>query len=410
MTVIRLRLLICLHLLLFTVAPLLAQDDLEPPINWDMIDPTLTSPRGIATTTDSAPTFEWLMVEGAVRYEIQITATLTFLLELEVQEIVNQTTYTASPLQDGTYLWRVRGMDTLGAVSPWSDIRRLTIDSTAPPPPRQDSPAADGFVTSLRPTLTWFGVRGASQYQVIIDTTDVCNSPPSDAQPGFAYTAPEPLALGAYYWCVLSIDDAGNVGAISQPRRFFIHLGTAPSNNAVFFTSSPDGVAPRLEWSASGPGAYTVQIADNPFLDNALEAEVSGVTAYRPEAPLPYGIYYWLVIPEGSDASAAVPLRFVVSPPALPAPTLDPPALGGVARQSLTWSPVEGALTYEVEITRTGEEEPEITSVTVQGAGYSLELPQTPDKPTRFFWRARALNEYGVPGAWSDIGDFTLGV
>lgn len=392
--------------------PALAQDVPEPPINWDMIDPTLTFPSGIDTLSDPRPVFTWEAVALAVRYEIQITETTTFLYDLIERESVSGLSFqTSEPLEDDTYLWRVRGVDNNGAVSPWSDIRRLTIDTLAPDVPELLVPAADAQVTDAAPWFQWTPSFGADRYLVVIDTDNACDAEAVTAS-GASLQVAESFVQGAYFWCVTAIDAADNASDQSEASAFTINITTAPADGEIIFTTT-EPYTPTLRWDAiAGVEGYTLQLDTSQGMTGAAEAAVGAVDRYTWGDGLSYGVYYWQVIPDGLAQEDAVVSRFVISPPAPTAPTLEAPASGEALDSvpvRLRWSDVDTTLTYEVEITRTNAETPDVSAATVTGNSYDFTLSGAlPDEPDVYTWRVRALNAYDVPGAWSAAGSFTL--
>src|SRR5690606_25940219 len=85
--------------------------------------PVLTAPANNATLTSSLPTFTWRAASGANLYRIDIALDPTFGAFLGGE--VATTRYTpATPLDQGTYYWRVLARDSAlnwsGASARWS--------------------------------------------------------------------------------------------------------------------------------------------------------------------------------------------------------------------------------------------------------------------------------------------------
>jgi len=90
--------------------------------------PTLLAPRHGEKVFATMPSFEWQAQQGAVRYELQISAAPDF----AETAYLTRTTYTRHTpvvrLPIGTYFWRVRGLDSSNeTVGAWSEPRRLIV-------------------------------------------------------------------------------------------------------------------------------------------------------------------------------------------------------------------------------------------------------------------------------------------
>jgi len=88
--------------------------------------PVLLAPPFNEKTMDTLPSFEWLPLQGAVRYEFAISSNSNF----TSTDYVTRTNYTHHTpnvrLPKGTYFWRVRGLDASGnPVGEWSTARRF---------------------------------------------------------------------------------------------------------------------------------------------------------------------------------------------------------------------------------------------------------------------------------------------
>jgi hypothetical protein len=88
--------------------------------------PTLVSPTSDATLITDSPSFSWSAVTDATYYELEI-ATNTQFSPLVVGQALAGTTYSALPLPNGTYYWRVRACSTCGC-SDWPTARTLILE------------------------------------------------------------------------------------------------------------------------------------------------------------------------------------------------------------------------------------------------------------------------------------------
>ncbi|MDX6378195.1 MAG: hypothetical protein QOE98_2498, partial [Gaiellaceae bacterium] len=96
------------------------------------VAPTLTSPSN-ASSQPQPITFDWNNVPESVSYTIQIDDSSAFSAPLVRDQSVTQSIYATTGLANATHFWRVRGVNSAGAVGAWSAVRSFTAQ--APPPP-----------------------------------------------------------------------------------------------------------------------------------------------------------------------------------------------------------------------------------------------------------------------------------
>jgi len=82
--------------------------------------PSLVSPTSGSTTNDNTPYFDWGSVSGANGYEIEIGG---------IGFSTGFSYYTPASLDDGTYSWKVRALDSSNRYSDWSSLRSIKIDA-----------------------------------------------------------------------------------------------------------------------------------------------------------------------------------------------------------------------------------------------------------------------------------------
>ena len=120
--------------------------------------PALVAPADGSTVNTSSPTFDWTDVvdpDGdAVTYEIQADDSGCGFASLEVgQTGLAASDFTPGSLANGTYCWRARAVDALGAAGPWSATWNVTIDA---PVPLSQTQTVAGSCTSLGgPGANW---------------------------------------------------------------------------------------------------------------------------------------------------------------------------------------------------------------------------------------------------------------
>jgi MSHA biogenesis protein MshQ len=116
--------------------------------------PSLVSPADGATVTNPLPVFDWTDVvdpDGdAVTYDMQADDSGCAFASPEINQtgLAASTHTPGAALANGTYCWRARAVDAIGAVGPWSATRTVIV--SAPVTISQTrSPGAAGNCTSL---------------------------------------------------------------------------------------------------------------------------------------------------------------------------------------------------------------------------------------------------------------------
>ncbi|MHA2250338.1 MAG: Ig-like domain-containing protein [Candidatus Kariarchaeaceae archaeon] len=184
--------------------------------------PTLQSPTNGAVTNDGTITVSWSTDVNSVDYHVQVSSDSSF-----ATTIANVTTaitsHVINPLtdgsHDGTYYWRVRGINSEGTISGWSAVWTYTLDTQAPNVPSLKSPA-DSSVIDASVVLEWIGLLDASSYTIQISSSDTFSTLKVDQSVSTTSYSPTGLDVAIYYWRVRAVDAAGNVGAWSVVWSF----------------------------------------------------------------------------------------------------------------------------------------------------------------------------------------------
>jgi hypothetical protein len=174
-----------------------------------------------------------------------------------------------------------------------------------------------------------------------------------------------------------------------------------------------------LAWLAvSGATSYNIQVSSNANFSNTV-ANLTGVSATSTlVSNLTQGTtYYWRVSASNAAGVGAWSNVFsfatasAVPPPVgtvLSVPTLQLPAdrATGISRTpTLTWTPIQGAISYEVQVSTATA----FTSLTVNLTGVSANIAQINTllaSRRLYYWRVRASNGSSTSG-WSTVRRFT---
>ena len=307
----------------------------------------------------------------------------------------------------------------------------LNVNFIPPPPPIPDIPAVVSPVnlSTTQPvniTLSWNQSANAATYGIQVSTTSsfatfVINEN-GLINPTKSLTG---LSQGTtYYWRI----NATNTSGTSQwsPAYSFstvaapVILPTAPTLISPANLSTAQLTSPTLSWSAvNGTINYGLQISTNANFSTTivnltglttLNTLVSGLTAGT--------TYYWRVNASNSagvgpwSAVFSFATATVVTPPPvgsiLSVPTLQLPAdrATGISRTPiLTWSPIPGAGTYDVQISTSTAFTTNIVNLTGVSANVA-QITTTLASRRLYYWRVRAVNGTSVSG-WSAVRRFT---
>jgi hypothetical protein len=341
--------------------------------------PVPSQPNGaIATLT---PMFLWTPSPGATSYDLLVTGTGGFSLNLTLSQAgcptnVGACGYTpSSPLTAGTsYTWQVRGNNASGSGPYSSPMSFSTPVSTAPAVPVPSQP--NGTITNTTPMYFWTPSPGATSYTVQLNGPGGFTTALSLAQSGCpsnlgacGYVQPVPLAASGYTWQVRA-NNAGGSSAFSAPMAFTVAGVSVPAPPVL---GQPNGaistLTPMYLWTPS-PGAtgYMLQVSTLGGLvviNQALTLSQAGCPAnvgacgLTPATALTAGTAYtWTVSASNSGGSSAfsAPRAFNTagggSPPPVPVP--GSPNGGTVTLASpaelpfLLWTPAPGATAYTV--------------------------------------------------------------
>lgn len=288
----------------FTVhpAPITGQD--PPPA------PALVTPADGASGLGTSVRFVWRRAATAEYYTLQLATDAAFGAIIVAPTVLTDTTLVVEGLDvNTTYHWRVRG-ENAGGAGPWSGAYRLTTVLPAPGAPLLLSPEADAADVPTAPTLRWHAMPGAASYTLQVDEDSDFQTPLIFA-PSLLDTAYVAAGLAhgtAYVWRVRA-ENAGGVGAWSQPRHF---TTVAPPPGAPVLRLPQDGTeAPAtevtLQWdAAAGATHYEVEVAtDAAFTATVLHAEGLPEAQYVAAGLLRGTTYHWRVRAVGAGGTGA---------------------------------------------------------------------------------------------------------
>ncbi len=380
--------------------------------------PGLSSPaNSLVTSNNAVPEFNWNAIPYAATYDFELDIVSTF--ATKESHSVSSPTYTrGGTLLDATYYWRVRGVNN-AAEGAWSVVRSFRVDTQAPAPPELSLPGVDASVTGT-PTFSWKTSVGATRYQFQYDEDANFGSPYTSAVLTTASHKPPTMSLGTYYWRVIAGDAANNWSAwnsstvravtVTPVSPSGIPALVGPVNGSILLDTTP-----TVSWKAvTGAVKYHVQMDGNSTFSSP-EFDVETASLNATSTPLSKnGVYYWRVrkvdVYGGKGAWSAV-WRFSVNeviPLAVTSSSLSAlSAPVSTSTPTLNWNSVANASVYQLQV----DDDADFNSPSYdETAAGTSRLISTPLADGRYYWRVRAINQYGTPGPWSGAWVISIAV
>lgn len=297
----------------------------------------------------------------------------------------------------------------------------LTVNPATPATPTLASPANNATGLQQPVTLNWNDVANATSYEVRVDDTSSMTAP-FVANP--TVTASQ-VTLGGLparqlWWQVRARNAAGVFGPFSSVRSFTPQAatGTAPTLDSL--TMAPTSV------TGGGTATGTVRLAAPAPTGGTSVSLTSGHTAVSVPAGVTVPGGQASVTFSASTTSVSGPTAVTVTATAAGVSrsatlTVNPPSSGTLLAPSLVspandarfsrgqnivfdWSDVAGAASYTIAIDDQESFSSPTRLVTVASSTYSTStLPVT-----RMWFRCRALDPSGKPGAWSSVRRFEV--
>ncbi len=371
------------------------------------------------------PKFEWNSVLGAVRYVIVVDDEISFSLPnvIPEKEVAILSDSAAIDLADKLYYWRVLAINNLGNRGAWSSpIRKFTIDTIRPDKVRLRSPSEAQHTKDTLPIFMWFAVSDAAAYEFEVDNNADFSSPVERVELN-ALMYKVTIALspdGFYLWHVRAKDAAGNLGDWSDSRQVIVDttppappILRKPDDNSEINDSTPE-----FDWGDVVVDAkfYEIQVDDNidfsrpEAADTTLETSVYVVPN---DKALKDSTYNWRVRSRdaaGNKSAWAGPRKVTIRTTTPGAPQPITPESGKAINDntpSFTWTTVAGSgVKYELQVDNNADffsaeiNRPNISNPRFDTTRALSEGPQ--------YWRVRARNAAGTPGAWSPASAFII--
>lgn len=377
--------------------------------------PVLLSPSNGATGVSVSPHLQWQGVDGAKYYCLQVSTTDGFSTTVWSRAyLAPQTIAELNGLQPNTrYFWRVLARNEIGS-SPWSTVWSFTTAGIGPPStaPHLLAPANRATGVSVTPRLSWTSVERATAYKLQVSTNESFTSLVWNRSTTATYAEISGLHANTRYWWRVAAGNNSGLGPWSTVWCFNTISVVAPSVAPTLLSPTNRatglGISPRLYWTAVERATmYKLLVAtDEGFNTIVISKYVPGTS--ETVSLQPNTRYWWKVeaLNEGGRGPWSVIWSFTTGgglPPA--APVLISPedgATGVSTAPRLSWSPVDGAGGYWLQVSRNDS----FTGLVWSKSYHDTVAEITGLNPgVHYYWRVIAANENGF-GPWSDVWDF----
>jgi subtilisin family serine protease len=385
--------------------------------------PNLSAPVNSFSARINAPLLSWTAAAGATTYQVQIDETgEDFSLPYYQSGWLTTVSHMPPPLLNlGTYNWRVLSRDAALNVSAPSAVRELKLIAGLPAVPVQNIPPLNATLPASMPIFAWNAAPNGVTYDIQIDNNSNFASP-EESQAGLANLVHVSAGLtdGVWYWRIRAnnVNVPMETSAWSAARMFTVDT-TAP---AVPTMTSPGATvvgAPTFVWTRPLTAThFQLQIDENdgdfttPLYDSGVASPLTVLSFKPPAAVFPgdVGEYEWRVRARdafGNWSEWTLPNNLLIAPPTPVAPMQTNPANGFITNNSapaLSFGNVQYGATYEVQTASNAAFTVNVNNFDLTSGG---NLPWSVSDGT-YYWRVRALNSYGVFGAYSASRTFVV--
>ncbi len=360
--------------------------------------PVITGPT--AFTPFQRPTITWTAVNGATQYHVWIGNASTKVNPFLVTIRQANAFYPTSDFGIGKYNLWVKAISATGQTSVDTPQYNFTINTPAV------FTAMNPIQTTATPTLNWVALPGAVKYDVWIDNLSTSQSQfvRNTNVVGTSFTPPSALPMGSYRAWVRGADASGVSAAWAVPVDFQVLLPvTVPAGPASTFD-----LTPTFTWNAV-PGAvgYNLVVRNaNTGVAVLIPTGIAG-TSFTPLTNLPVNPYRWQVFAvaaSGLNSQSATTQELYVGGRLT---LLTPSGSTSDTTPTFTWTPVDGAVSYDLFVTRV--DVPTAGIINLVGLLGTSFTPTTPLPGGTYRAWVRAISTTAA-GPWSLQIDFMVTV
>lgn len=214
----------------------------------------------------------WQALENAQGYRAEISQKADFLSPLWQQQVSN-TRVPLPDLPDGSYYFRVRGIDDL-ELEGINQVQPFNLDAR-PQPPIPLSPNDGQLFRGEQPELKWSASSDATAYRLQIATDLAFDHILVDQEnlSGTQFQTGDLKAPGHYYWRLYSFNAAGEQGPVSDSKRW--EIKPIPDKPEARLAVTESGITTSWRPGVAGQ-RYQVQLAADPAFTELLLDESPG--------------------------------------------------------------------------------------------------------------------------------------
>lgn len=284
---------------------------LESPANFASVLVPFTNSWAASTDSDGINSYNW-QISASPTFANIIYQQSTFATPVSPQNVT-------SGLTNGTYYWRVQGVNNASIVGPWSAVQAFTVTGASPEEP--DAPTLNppqGYNT-FHPLegeyWNWTAVAGAATYtfEYSMDPTFSIGPAYNDfnnlASTNVSFAIENPQ--GEYYMRVRAVNAAGFRSVPSNVQTCTVSDSNPipPAPEPVY---PPDGAVLTLpitfSWTSvpnPQPGGYSIQFAPSPSFSTITEEGTQLTGTNVPLVSIGPGTWYWRVFSQQGDVLTA---------------------------------------------------------------------------------------------------------
>ncbi len=340
------------------------------------------------------PTLKWHKVPFAVeKYAFQIANISTF-DSTRIFIWVEDTVYTTGLfLYLGPNYWRV-SLD----LENWSEVDSFFLaDGRIPNLIQYQSPTIE-----RKPVLKWNKPSiPVKMFKIHISQDSLFNSIAiTDSLSDTTYTCKTKLPLGKIFWRIKALDDTyPEDPELSKVSTFFIEDGRIPT--LIQYESPTYERKPTLKWNKPPleVTSYTIEIASDSLFTSVQISDATAEESYTCKSELTLGKIYWRI--KSDDAQYSLISSFEIKDTRIPLIVPIIPKLINNSKPVLTWSRVQNAKRYTIEIDNSDDFNNSIITLPVSDTFF---LPFEPLPFGPIYWRVKS----DQINTWSDIDHFII--
>ncbi len=383
------------------------------------VAPTLQSPAGGATGVAQPVTLDWNDVTGATSYEVRVddSSTISSPYVANPTVTVSQAILTGLPARQ--LWWRVRARNAAGTFGPFSSTRSFTPLAASTTPSLSTlavSPASVVGGASSTGTVTLTAAAPSGGAVVTLTSANAAASVPASVTVAASATSATFTVTTTAVTAPTAVTLTATWGGVNRTATLAVNAPASLASVGVSPTSVIGGASATGSvtlTSAAPLGGVVVTLADNsaaatvPASVTVAPGATSATFLATTTAPSAQTAVTITATSGGVNRTATLTVNPAASG-TLAAPSLVSPANDARfdAGQTITfdWSDVTGAASYTIQIDDQDTFPSPLVNQTVTSSTY-----QTSTLPvTRMWFRVRANDAAGAPGAWSAVRRFEV--